>query len=315
MNIVFFGSSQFAVSSLQSLISSGHKVSCVVTQPDKPKGRHLYLSGTLVKDAALKFGIEVYQPESVNTLESIKFLKELKADLFVVISYGQILSEEILNIPKIFCINAHASLLPKYRGASPINRAIINAEKDTGVTIIKMTGQMDAGPIILQQPIEISEDDTDISLEEKLSRIASQLILEMFNSIKDNNFKLTPQDENRVSFAQKLKKEEGLINWEKPALDVYNLIRAITRWPGAFTYYNGKLLKVYKTKVCRPAGPPVSRSAGEIIKVSKEGIVVVTGKDNLVIEELQLEGKRRMRIEEFMSGHKINIGEKFIRKN
>jgi len=305
MNIVFFGSAQFAAPSLKALITGGHKISCIVTQPDRQKGRGLHLESTAVKNTSLEAGIRIYQPENINTSESIEFLKSLNPDLFVVISYGQILSQEILDIPKLFAINAHASLLPKYRGAAPINWAIICGEKITGVTIIRMTEKMDAGPIITQEAIDIQEDDTAIILEDKLSKAAAGLLIKTVISIKNNSYKFTPQDESKISFAPKLKKEDGLINWNKPASEICNLIRGVINWPGAFTYYNGKLLKIYKAKISSQVREFASSNPGEILEASKEGIVVFTGKGNIIIEELQIEGKRRMRVKEFIAGHKI----------
>jgi len=305
MNIVFFGSSNFAVPSLKALITKGEKISCVVTQPDRQKGRGLTLESTQIKRVSLEFGLRVYQPQKVNTPEVIEFLKDLSPDLFVVIAYGQILGQEILDIPKIFSINVHGSLLPKYRGAAPINWAIIKGEKTTGITIIKMVREMDAGPIIFQREIDISDDDTAITLEDKLSRKAQEILPDVIKNIEVKSYKLITQDEGKASFAPRLKKEDGLIPWDKSAQDIYNLIRGCFGWPGAFTYYQGKLLKIYKATVIRLSGYPVTPLPAEIIKVSKEGIVVATGKDNLIIEELQMEGKRRMKAEEFISGHKI----------
>ncbi len=309
MDIVFFGSSNFAVPSLKALLSCAHKISCVVTQPDKKRGRGLSLGITPIKEVARDFNLKIYQPENINIPEAIKFLKDPNPDLLIVIAYGQILPQEILDIPKIFAINVHASILPKYRGAAPVNWALIKDEKTTGVTVIKMTKEMDAGPIILQKTIDIQEDDTAIMLEDKLSGMAAQLLLDSIQSIQDNKYKLIPQDENNASFAPKLKKENGRIDWSRPAWDIYNLIRGCISWPGAFTYYNGKLLKVYKAKVSSCVREFSSSVTGKIISVSKEGIVVATGKDNLIIEELQIEGKRRMKVEEFIAGHKICIGE------
>jgi len=305
MNIVFFGSSGFAGHSLKVLLASRHKVSCVLTQPDRQKGRGLHFAGTVIKTIASESGIGIYQPDNVNDPDSIKFLKGLNPDLFVVIAYGQILSSDILNIPKALSVNLHASFLPKYRGAAPINWAIIKGEKTTGITVMKMAKEMDAGPIIQQKEIEISNLDTSVTLEDKLSGLAAQLLLTTLSSIEDNSYNLIPQDENKVSFAPKLKKEDGRIDWNKPASDIYNLIRGCISWPGAFTYYSDKLLKIYKARVSSQVLEFASSNPGEILEASKEGIAVFTGKGNIIIEELQIEGKRRMRVEEFIAGHKI----------
>jgi methionyl-tRNA formyltransferase len=281
----------------------------VITQPDQKKGRGLSLGATAIKVVAKEANLKIYQPEQINTSEVTNLLKGLKPDLFVVVAYGQILSQKILDIPKILPINIHASILPKYRGAAPINWTIINAEKNTGITIIKMVKEMDAGPIILQKTVDVADDDTAITLEDKLSHLAADLLLITLASIEDRNYKLMPQDKDNVIFAPKLKKEDGRINWSNPAYNISNLIRGCLPWPGAFTYYKGKLLKIYKAKVSSGVLRFVSSLPGEIVNVSKEGIAVATGKDNLIIEELQIEGKRRMRVEEFIAGHKIYVGE------
>ncbi|MCX5703810.1 MAG: methionyl-tRNA formyltransferase, partial [Candidatus Omnitrophica bacterium] len=249
MNIVFFGSDNFAVFPLKALIASGYRISCVVTQPDRRKGRGLAVGPTAVKLAAQGAELKIYQPNEVNSTGAVKFLKALGPDLFVVIAYGQILSQEILDIPKIFSINVHASLLPKYRGAAPINWAIINAETATGITVIKMVKSMDAGAIIQQQKLEIGNDEDSIMLEDKLSKLAAEVLIDSLKSIENNGYKLTPQDEADASLAPKLKKEDGLVIWSKPARQIHNLVRGCLGWPGAFTYYRGKLLKIYKVRV------------------------------------------------------------------
>ncbi|OGX15616.1 MAG: methionyl-tRNA formyltransferase [Omnitrophica WOR_2 bacterium RBG_13_41_10] len=309
MNIAFFGSAKFAVPALKALAGL-YNVSCVVTQPDKQKGRGLTLEHTAVKDQALELKLKTYQPVKINHAEAIAFFKKLKPDLFVVAAYGQILSQEVLDIPQIFSLNAHASLLPKYRGAAPINWAIINGDTKTGLSIIKMEKAMDSGPIILQKEINISQADTAISLEGKLADIAARLLLEAIHSIEKRNYILKPQDDKNITFAPKLKKEDGQINWEKSAIDIFNLIKGVLPWPGAFTYYNDKLLKIYRSQLARALGRGDAGEPGQIIQVSKEGIIVETGKDNLIIEELQIEGKRRMPAEEFIAGHRISPGDR-----
>lgn len=309
MNIVLFGSPDFAVPSLKALFTTQHKILCVVTQPDRPWGRGLHWSGTTIKRVAESANLRIYQPVRINLPEAIKLLKNLDPDLFIVIAYGQILSKQILDIPRIFCVNLHASLLPKYRGAAPINWAIINGEKITGVTVIKLIEKMDAGPIIMQKRVDIYEEDTSISLQEKLSHIAAQLLLDSLKAIGNNTFTLTDQDENQVSFAPRLKKQDGLINWNNSATNIYNQIRGCMDWPGTFTYYKGRLLKIYKAKVIRLSGDQVIRDPGEIIRVSKEGIAVACAKDSLIIQELQIEGKRKMKVVEFIAGHRVCVGE------
>ena len=309
MKIVFLGSSHFALPALEALIKAKHKISCVVTQPDKKRGRHLHLGITDVKALALQAGLKVFQPENINAPASVELLKGLNADLFVVVAYGQLLAQEVLDIPKVFPLNIHASLLPKYRGAAPINWAIIRGEKVSGVTIMQVIKKMDAGAIIMQQDIAINHDDDSVSLESKLRDLGAELLLKSIAIIKNKDYKLIPQDEKNVSFAPKLKKSDGLINWQKPAEEINDLIRGALPWPGAFTHYKGKLLKIYKADVVQRTG--LSAGAGEILNISKAGLEIVTGKGVLVVRELQIEGKRRMKVEEFAAGHKIFPGDNF----
>lgn len=313
MNIIFLGSSKFAVACLRGLAASQHKLLCVVTQPDRKRGRGLSLEGTPVKIAAQEFAVEIFQPADINSKPAEEFLKTKYADIFVVVAFGQILSKEILSIPKKFCINAHASLLPKYRGAAPINWALIRGENKTGVTIIKMTEEMDAGSIIKSEELEIKEDDNCDSLEDKLSKLAANLLVNCIEHIENDDFELIGQKEELVSFAPKLKKENGLINWEKSARDIYNLIRGCFGWPGAFTFYKGRLMKIYQAEILE-ASPYKESRPGEIQEVEKDKIFIGTGKGQLIIKELQLEGKRIMTAADFIAGHKIALGDRLGRK-
>jgi methionyl-tRNA formyltransferase len=311
MNIIFFGSSYFAVPSLKALITAGYDIACVVTQPDKEKGRGLEISATKVKVEAKAKGIEIYQPANINTSSSVKFLKNLNPDLFIVIAYGQILSEEVLDIPKLLTINLHASLLPAYRGAAPINWAIIKGEKNSGVTIMKMVKAMDAGPIILQKELAIAAEDTAVTFEDKLSGIGTEALIEALGEIESGTYKAVPQNSKDATFAPKLKKEDGLIDWSKPACDISNLVRGCLPWPGAFTYYKGKLLKIYQAKAFLALEEEKEKTPGKVVRILKEGIAVATGKGDLIIEELQPEGKRKMSAQDFISGHKIKEGDVF----
>jgi len=312
MNIVFLGSSKFAVPSLRQIISSTHKIICVVTQPDRVGGRGLTLSCTEVKKLAQAYKLRIYQPESINSQESIEFLRGLSADIFVVVAFGQILSGEVLEIPKILCINLHASLLPKYRGAAPINRAIINGENKTGLTVIKMVEKLDAGPIILQKQIDIQDNDDAVSLQETLADSGGEQIQQVLNLIQDKKHRLVIQDESGATYAPKLKKEDGLIHWDKSARSIFNLIRGCAGWPGAFTYYRDKILKIHKVSLILSSSQaigPVAGQPGEVLEIPKKGIVVAAGDGNLLIEQLQVEGKKRITASEFISGYKISVGE------
>ena len=309
MNIVFFGSSGFAVPSLRALNEGGYNISCVITQTDKKKGRGLHLEPTPVKLAANELGLNIHQPVDINASEEIKSLKSLNPELFVVVSYGQILSRDILAIPKELSVNAHASILPKYRGAAPISWAIIRGEKTTGVSIIKMTEKMDAGPIIMQETIEMNPDDSVIKLEDKLSQLASQLLLKSVRLIAVDKHTLIEQDKEKVTFAPKLKKEDGLINWMAGSEDIYNLVRGCAGWPGAFTYYKGKLLKIHKAIPIKLKESGKSRDEGRVVELLKSGIIVGCSRGYLTIQQLQLEGKKIMAAQDFITGHKICVGD------
>lgn len=308
MKIIFFGSAHFAVPALEALIKSGHDLVCVVTQPDKKRGRHLHIAGTDVKSLAVAAKLKIFQPENIKGKESVDFLKGLDADLFVIVAYGQIFSQEVLDIPKIMPVNIHASLLPRYRGAAPINWAIINAEKKTGVSIMYVSLKMDSGPVILQKEIKIEENDTAISLEEKLRNLGAELLTDALKIIDNRSYRLLEQDENKVILAPKLKKENGLIDWDAPAVDIHNQVRGVLPWPGAFTGYRGKILKIFKTDLL-PVFPNHKPEPGEVVRADKQGIVVACGRGFLGLKELQLEAGRRMSAQNFIIGHKLKAGD------
>jgi methionyl-tRNA formyltransferase len=308
MKIIFFGSAHFAVPALEALIKSGHDLVCVVTQPDKKRGRHLHIAGTDVKSLAVAAKLKIFQPENIKGKESVDFLKGLDADLFVIVAYGQIFSQEVLDIPKIMPVNIHASLLPRYRGAAPINWAIINAEKKTGVSIMYVSLKMDSGPVILQKEIKIEENDTAISLEEKLRNLGAELLTDALKIIDNRSYRLLEQDENKVILAPKLKKENGLIDWDAPAVDIHNQVRGVLPWPGAFTSYRGKILKIFKTDLL-PVFPNHKPEPGEVVRADKQGIVVACGRGFLGLKELQLEAGRRMSAQNFIIGHKLKAGD------
>jgi methionyl-tRNA formyltransferase len=310
MNIVFFGSAKFSIPSLEALAKSQHRVSCVVTQPDRKQGRGLHLAATPVKSTAQVFHLKLYQPERISSDEAFKFLSGFSADLFVVIAYGQILSAGILSLPAIFSLNVHASLLPLYRGAAPINWALIKGEKTTGITTIQMVEKMDAGPVISQAAIDIAFDDTVLSLGEKLAHQAAQVLLDSLEAIESKSFDSTPQDESKVTFAPKLKKEDALIDWYKEPPEIYNLVRGCLDWPTAFTYYKGKRLKIFAVKIKDKKSGLPGVSPGEIIDVSSEAFVVAAGQGSLLIEKIQTEAGRLMTAREFLAGHKIGKGDR-----
>ena len=315
MNIIFFGTSDFAVPSLKRLLGSKHEVVSLVTQPDRKKGRRQVVSPPPTKVAALSLGVPVFQPEDVSDQNSIEYLKKLGADLFVVVSFGQILKKEILAIPKLYCINLHGSLLPKYRGAAPTNWAIINGERATGVSVIKMNERMDAGDIISRKELEVKEKDTNLSLSERLKLTGAELLLETIESISKGIATFRRQDDKQATYAPKLKKKDGLINWEEPSLKVHNKVRGFIPWPGAYTYFEGRILKIWKTEVLEIAAERIKAgSFGEVIDIIKDkGIIVSTGSGAILIKELQLEGKKVLDCDSFIRGHMINRGYKFVK--
>jgi len=254
MKIIFFGSDDFANAHLESLIASDHIISACVTQPDRPKGRGMKVVQSPIKTCAVKNNIEVLQPNDIKTSSFEEQLKNFNTDLFVVIAYGRILSLSILDIPGMGAINVHASLLPKYRGAAPINWAIINGEKETGLTIIKINPQMDAGDILSQANFKIGSEDTSISIRAKMLKEGPSLLLSTVKTLRKGEIKARKQDERKVTLAPKLTKEMGLIQWDKPAGDIHNLTRGLLPWPSAYTYFKGKMLKVLSTEVVKDSG-------------------------------------------------------------
>lgn len=306
MDIVFWGSGAFAVKSLEAIVSAGHKVILVVTQPDKPQGRHLNYTPTEVKIKARELNLNILQPVNPNSQETAETLRHLSADLFVVISYGHILKGHILKLPKLYPINIHASLLPKYRGAAPINWAIMHGERETGISIIRMSDSMDAGDILLQKKIAVSQEDDSQTMAKKLEELSAKSLIEAVNLIRDGKAKFSGQDERKVSCAPKLEKGHGRIDWNKEALTIHNQIRGLIPWPGAFTYHNGKLLKIWKSVI---RDSPQARP-GEILMADKNGILVGCAKAALTVTELQVEGKKRLRAEDFLCGHRLSAGDR-----
>lgn len=299
MKIIFFGSSEFAVPVLEAL-KDREEVSLVVTQPDRKKGRYLKKDSTAVKKLAGKIGIEVFQPPDVNAKDSIERLRAIGAELFVVVSFGQILKKEVLDIPKI-PINVHASLLPKYRGAAPINWAIANGEKETGVTIMRMNENMDQGDIILKEAVSIGAAEDAVALSQRLSRKGGEALLRAVDLIKKGAASFEKQIEAKATYAPKLKKEDGLIDWSWDAEEICNRVRAFVPWPGCFTYWDKKVLKIYKAE---PHAESKTAKPGTVLEVARDGILVSAGKGAVMVEELQPESKRRMKAEEFIAGHK-----------
>ena len=309
MKTLFMGTPEFAVPSLTSIYESGHEVVGVVTAQDKPVGRGLKIKPSPVKQKALKFNLPLFQPIDLEDPEFIQGIQELNPDFFVVVAF-RILPPEVFELPPKGTINLHSSLLPKYRGAAPINWAIINGEKETGVTTIMIQQKVDAGDIILQKEVQIGEDETAGELHDKLANLGAELLLESLNLIATGNAfpKIQTGD---VTKAPKLTKELGLINWQTPNQQIRNLIRGLNPYPGAYTFLNGKLLKLFRAQLIKNSS--TSNPPGEIVSVDpKNGLIeIATGLGNLQVTELQPGGKRRMTAAEYLKGYKIQVGDRF----
>ena len=305
MKIVFMGTPDFAVGALEALVEAGHEVVAVVTQPDKPKGRGKEMQMTPVKACAMKHNIEVFQPVKIKTSEAVEVLKGYAADLFVVAAFGQILSKEILDMPKFGCVNIHASLLPKYRGAAPIQWAILDGEKETGVTIMQMNEGLDTGDMLTKVIVPIEDTDTGESLFDKLADAGAKLLVETIPQIEAGTLQPEAQDDSKSTYAKMIKKEMGHIDWKKEAVVLERLVRGMNSWPSAYTYLNGKTLKVWEASVEEKES---NAAAGEVVEVTKDSIKVQTGKDLLVLKQIQLEGKKRMDVAAFLLGYKVETG-------
>lgn len=304
------GTPDFAAGALRSLIAAGHEITAVVTQPDKAKGRSKELMPSPVKVCAVEHGIPVMQPRRIKTPEAMAELKTYPADVFIVAAFGQILSQEILDMPKFGSLNIHASLLPKYRGTSPIQRVILDGEEKTGVTIMQMDAGIDTGDMLYKKEIPIAPDDTYETLHDKLMNLGGEAVVEALELLEQGKLVPEKQDDSLSCYAPLIDKSMGRIDFSKDAAEIDRLIRGLTPWPSAYTSYKGKQLKIWKA-VPVPSENTVDdeSSAGEILKVEKDAVTVATGKGALKIYELQLEGKKRMTTHDFLLGVKMQPGE------
>ncbi len=299
MRIVFLGTSEFACPALAAL-QGVHEIALVVTQPDRPVGRHAVLTPPSVKVEAIRLGIPVFQPEKVNSLDALAKIGEAHPDAIVVAAYGQILKPELIEIPQIGTINIHASLLPRYRGAAPINWAIINGEHETGVTTFLVDSGMDTGPILMQKKTEIGPNETAGELHDRLAVIGAELIVETLDRLVSRKITPIPQDDSQATLAPRLSREDGKIDWTKPAQEIHNLIRGTNPWPGAFTHLSGKRVKIHKS---RHTGIKRGNHLPGAIALPETGrLLVATGDELLEIIELQREGRPRVSGLEFLNG-------------
>ena len=308
MRLVFMGTPEISVPALEALIEGGHQVEAVVTQPDRPKGRGKALGEPPVKTAAKALGIPVLQPERVKKNEEfLKTLEEIRPDAIVVIAFGQILPREILELPRYGCINIHASLLPKYRGAAPIQWAVIDGEKETGLTTMYREEGLDTGDMLLKAVVPIEAGETGGSLHDKLGKASGPLILETLKRIQEGTIEAVPQ-EGESSYAPMLTKEMGHIDWTKDAASIERLVRGLSPWPSAYTILHGKNLKIWKVRLLGPSG--TDAAPGSIVEAGKRGLCVQTGDGVLAVEELQLSGKKRMDAASFLRGFPVDPGDR-----
>lgn len=310
MRIVYMGTPDFAVEALEVLAAS-HEVVAVVSQPDKPKGRKMELAMPPVKETAMKYNIPVYQPVKVkNNTEFLETLKGINPDVIVVVAFGQLLPKEILELPKYGCINIHASLLPKYRGAAPIQWAVIDGEEETGVTTMLMDEGLDTGDILEQKTIRLAEEETGGSLFDKLAKLGGELILSTLEGLENNTITPVSQRQESSNYAKMLTKELGNLDFHKDAASLERLIRGLNPWPSAYTHWNGKTLKIWKAMVVESECMS-ENSIGTVVHVSKDSFVIQTKEGGLCVQELQLEGKKRMDCGTFLRGYHLEVGDRF----
>ena len=305
MRVIFMGTPDFAVASLEALLRE-HEVLAVITQPDKPKGRGKKLAFSPVKEYALAHGLAVLQPERVKAPEFVEELRKYNAELIAVTAFGQILPEEILNMPEYGCINVHGSLLPKYRGAAPMQRAIIDGETVTGITTMFMAKGMDTGDMLLKTEVEIAPEDNFETLHDKMAAAGASLLLEPIAGLESGMIQRIPQKEEDATYAPMIDKETGHISWEKGGQEIINLMRGLTPGPGAYTLYEGEPLKLFRAEAENGAFPDAE--FGEIVEVTKQAFAVKCGDGVLWVRELQARGGKRMSADAYLRGHEMKEG-------
>lgn len=308
MRVIFMGTPDFAVPALEALCSSRHDVSLVVTQPDREKGRGKKIEMTPVKTCALAHHIPVFQPVKVKSEEAVSRLREEKPDVIVVAAFGQILSKEILDLPRFGCVNIHGSLLPKYRGAAPIQWAVLNGEEKSGITIMQMDEGIDTGDILLQEETMLSPKETTATLFERLSLMGGPLLLKALDQIEAGTITRTKQNPEEATYAKMLRREMGEISWRSSAEEIERKVRGMNPWPSAYTTWNGKQLKIWD---CEVIDEDAGELPGVITNVEKQYFDVAAGHGQVRVEELQLEGKKRMKTADFLLGYHVKPGEAF----
>ena len=311
--VVFMGTPDFAVGTLKALIDSKYEVAAVFSQPDKPKGRGKALQMTPTKEVAVEAGIPVYQPAKIREAQWLSVLEELAPDVIVVVAFGQIIPESILKLPKYGCINVHASLLPKYRGAAPIQWAVIDGEKESGVTTMQMDAGLDTGDMLLKETVALEEKETGGSLFDKLSEVGAQLLIKTLEALENGTVTAQKQPaESPTPYAAMLTKKQGEIDWNQDAKKIECLIRGLNPWPSAYTHYRGKNLKIWDAQV-EPEDSNEKARFGTAVKVTKNNLVIQTANGLLSLKEVQPEGKKRMAVDAFLRGYPVECGECFGR--
>ena len=308
LRVVFFGTPEFAVPTFDALLASRHTVVGAVCQPDRPRGRGHKVSIGPVKARALNGGVPVLQPERLKDDEFLAGLRVLRADLGVVAAYGKILTDAVLAIPRLGMINVHGSLLPRYRGAAPVHRAIVAGERETGITIMRVVKALDAGPMMATAPRRIGADETSDDVERDLARIGATLLVTVVDQLADGTVHETPQDDAAATYAHRLTKEDSRFEWEWPALRIHNLIRGLRPWPHAETFMHGRRLILLRSAV---SDEPRDTAPGTVLETRSGDLVVAAGSGRVRLLELQAEGKRPMPAREFLAGHRVSPGDRF----
>lgn len=308
MKIVFMGTPEFAVPSLKMLVEEGYEIAAVVTQPDKPKGRGNKMAAPPVKEFALEHNIEVLQPQKIKTPEFVETIRAIKPDLLVTAAYGKILSKDLLEVPPFGCINVHGSLLPAYRGAAPINWAVINGEKATGITTMFTDVGLDTGDMLLAKEIAIDPDMSVGELHDKMAVLGAEVLKDTLAALKSGELERKPQEDALSSYAPLMTKELGLIDWNKSAQQIHDLVRGTDPWPGAYTFLNGNRMRIWRTALI--PGKTSDLAAGQIEEVNNDGILIKCTDGYILVKELQFDSSKRMSVSDYIKGHKIDAGEK-----
>jgi len=318
LKIIFIGTSIFGIPILKKLISLNENVIAIVTQPDRPRGRGKKIKPSPIKEIALEYGLRIIQPENINDNQTIAQFKELKPDLIVLVAYGQILSAEVLGIPRIGCLNIHPSLLPKYKGPAPIQWTLIKGEEETGITFLFMNEKVDAGDIILQKRIKINPEENFKQLSKRLAIKSANMMEKILDKLKKGNYRKISQPDKKLFYARKLDKKDCRIDWNQKGSDIFNLIRGVTDIPGAYTEYKGKKIKITDASLFILSGDSdikltEDKKPGDIVKFSKEGLYIATGIDDelILIKRLIVSGSKEMDVSQFINGYHIKTGDSF----